>query len=40
MVHIIGSTKVTAIKILKDAKDANAAKTLICPTFEISIGVV
>ena len=27
-------------KITKDAKDANAAKTLICPTLEMIFGIV
>ena len=37
-VHTMGFMYATIIKILKDAKDAQAAKTLIWPTLETSFG--
>ena len=39
-VQTAGLTKITAIKILREASEAKAAKTLICPTLETNIGVV
>ena len=35
-----GFTKTACTRITKDAIDANAAKTLICPTLEIRPGIV
>ena len=34
----MGSTKIQCNKIAIDPKEANAAKTLMCPTFLISLG--
>ena len=36
----IGLTNVACIKILKDAVDAKAAKTLMCPTLETKFGTM
>ena len=39
-VQTIGFTKTAWIKILNDAIDAKAAKTLICPTYPTRLGIV
>ena len=38
-VQITGLTKTAWIKILSEAIEAKAAKTLICPTFPTSLGI-
>ena len=38
--HIKGCIIAEWIRITKDDSDANAAKTLICPTLEIMLGMV
>ena len=38
--QINGLIKIECIKITKEAKDAKAAKTLICPTLDMIFGIV